>query len=810
MNSVYSKIKENNVATDKERKSLTSNCLIITGFHHSGLSFIAKTLQEAGLYLGERLIGEDITSPSGYHEDSDIAELHDEILRENDTGWQYDGNSKLSVSNASLERMKMIAHKRRSPSSLWGFEDPRACLFLNSWEKVIPNLKVLVIYRHYSYCLHSLFKFHAHINMLNPKLFSSYNTNHKLWLNLELGLRMWLAYNKNLLSYARSSQDSVLFLPHQAIKHGCDVVTLVNKAFGFKLAKNNPQAFEKQSTGTEDLPAYLDQSKVSIDLLQEMSKVWQELNEWSKEEFEFTEKTFLTSPNFLLHELLSKYFPEHKIKDLETPKLEGVGQIDIETELSVSLLLETAKTQLQQENSKTVVRMVEMGLCKYPLEPWLYIYLGKAMMQLQNFKAAVAAFNQAIAINPNFPEFYLSLAEAHFKSNQYREAEFFAEQVLARNYKNIDSYCLLIGLSLKTKHWERAEEFIQKAKEIDGQDQHLLSLVATYYEEVGNIAKATSVAEEGCQLYPQNATLHQVLYRIYAEKGCRDKAEKSYNSYVSSVVNAEGYPQKLVNMLDSIEDDGARASMISYLYKELEMGMDDLGSGLGSNFDIDQKHYRSYVGPPKDYDLIAAMTFNLLTTLCLRQHHSLLDVGCGSLRVGRLLIPYLNAGNYTGIDPNSWLVKEGIQKEVGDYLINKKKVRFSFTDSLVELDKSDLFDFAVAQSIFSHCGQDLIKKWLKDISNHLKPTGALLATFVLGKENFQGEGWIYPELVRYDLETMQRLSNEANLTFEFLEWKHPRQSWALFSKPEFDKSWFKDKLLTWNTSLDHMVYETRN
>ena len=48
---------------------------------------------------------------------------------------------------------------------------------------------------------------------------------------------------------------------------------------------------------------------------------------------------------------------------------------------------------------------------------------------------------------------------------------------------------------------------------------------------------------------------------------------------------------------------------------------EDLGLGLKPG----DPHYRAYVGPPEDYDLIAAMTFNLLTTLGLRQDHSLLS-----------------------------------------------------------------------------------------------------------------------------------------------------------------------------------------
>lgn len=56
----------------------------------------------------------------------------------------------------------------------------------------------------------------------------------------------------------------------------------------------------------------------------------------------------------------------------------------------------------------------------------------------------------------------------------------------------------------------------------------------------------------------------------------------------------------------------------------------------------DQKRtYRGYVGPEAQYDLMGATQFRLLCTLGLREHHTLLDFGCGSLRAGRLFIPYL-------------------------------------------------------------------------------------------------------------------------------------------------------------------------
>src|ERR1700751_2437126 len=156
----------------------------------------------------------------------------------------------------------------------------------------------------------------------------------------------------------------------------------------------------------------------------------------------------------------------------------------------------------------------------------------------------------------------------------------------------------------------------------------------------------------------------------------------------------------------------------------MELPLDNRES-LGVGLKPGDAHYRAYVGPPEDYDLIAAMTFNLLTTLGLRQHHSLLDICCGSLRIGRLLIPYLNRGKYFGVEPNEWLVDEGIKRELGETLVQIKRPTFFFSDSPeTSAQAKTAFDFAVAQSIFSHCGLDLIKGWLSAISPSLVQDGA--------------------------------------------------------------------------------------
>lgn len=235
--------------------------------------------------------------------------------------------------------------------------------------------------------------------------------------------------------------------------------------------------------------------------------------------------------------------------------------------------------------------------------------------------------------------------------------------------------------------------------------------------------------------------------------------------------------------------------MFEYIFKKKSNS--DLGLGLkpGDN------HYRAYVGPPADYDLISAMVFNLLTCIGLRQHHRVLDIGCGSLRNGRLLIPYLNNGNYIGVDPNKWLIDEGVKNEVGKDLIRRKKPIFLYDDSLRGFEQPLEVDYAFAQSIFSHTGLDLLEKWLSEVSYHLTDKGVFIATFLIGEEDSQEDGWIYPGCVKFIPATVSKIASKYGLHFQLLDWLHPRQSWAAFYKDGYDSTFIKDNKIAWGRNI---------
>ncbi len=201
------------------------------------------------------------------------------------------------------------------------------------------------------------------------------------------------------------------------------------------------------------------------------------------------------------------------------------------------------------------------------------------------------------------------------------------------------------------------------------------------------------------------------------------------------------------------------------------------------------EHYRAYIGDPDNYDLIAATVFNLLTTLGLREYHRVLDVGCGSLRNGRLLIPYLQPGGYTGIEPNRWLVEQGIRAETGAEQVRIKQARFYYADNARELGAEECFDYILLQSIFSHCGADLIRRWLAELAPHLGADGAIVATWVCNKQDSGESGWLYPGLVRYREDSYVALVEEAGLQYRHLDWPHPIQRWSLLTRSQKMPDW---------------------
>jgi hypothetical protein len=145
---------------------------------------------------------------------------------------------------------------------------------------------------------------------------------------------------------------------------------------------------------------------------------------------------------------------------------------------------------------------------------------------------------------------------------------------------------------------------------------------------------------------------------------------------------------------------------------------------------IDTMGHRKWVGGL--WNEIGQLQFDFLLAQGLKPHHVLLDIACGSLRAGRLFIPYLDPGNYLGIEKHKAILDAGIEKEMDTVILNERHPEFVIS-SAFEFDKfTKTPDFCIAQSLFTHLSPRDIRLCLKQLRSFAKPECRFYATFFEG------------------------------------------------------------------------------
>src|SRR5215469_11012365 len=119
------------------------------------------------------------------------------------------------------------------------------------------------------------------------------------------------------------------------------------------------------------------------------------------------------------------------------------------------------------------------------------------------------------------------------------------------------------------------------------------------------------------------------------------------------------------------------------------------------------------------WEEIGQLQYDFLLAQGLRADHYFLDIACGSLRAGVKLIPYLDSGHYYGIDRDSELLRRGYELELDDEARQKQPVLAQMEDfDFQRLGRQ--FDFAIAQSLFTHLPVNQITRCLMNAERALR------------------------------------------------------------------------------------------
>lgn len=165
---------------------------------------------------------------------------------------------------------------------------------------------------------------------------------------------------------------------------------------------------------------------------------------------------------------------------------------------------------------------------------------------------------------------------------------------------------------------------------------------------------------------------------------------------------------------------------------------------------IGQSQTHPTLGPNyKDYEKFvetAKIEKKFLIENGLLPNHKFADYGCGSLRLGTELIPYLNSGNYFGLDMTDYFFPFGKQLIDAEIWKTKQPILMLINDKSIEEIRKKNIDFLMSCAVLPHIPQPEIPQFFRNILRLIKPEGKAFVDFTMSETitKLSMATWAYP------------------------------------------------------------------
>lgn len=166
-----------------------SRALVLAGMHRSGTSLLASVVLRAGVDLGSAFLPPGRGNRRGHFEDLDFYRFHQGCLERREVslfsvpdGWEPE----LTPEEEAAAR-ELVAGRADKP--IWGFKDPRTTLFLEVWDRLLPDPLYLLLYRH---------PVEVALSLLRRGI------DQEVQEDPRLAFRAWRSYNERILQFRRT------------------------------------------------------------------------------------------------------------------------------------------------------------------------------------------------------------------------------------------------------------------------------------------------------------------------------------------------------------------------------------------------------------------------------------------------------------------------------------------------------------------------------------------------------------------------------------------------------------------------------
>jgi tetratricopeptide (TPR) repeat protein len=431
---------------------LSPRFILCTGFHRSGTSLIAQAMQSAGVHLGNSLMGASFGNRLGHFEELSVVELHDKILRLNNTDWRFRGNKTLLKPNWLGESINKYVANSLSLNNIAGVKDPRAVYFLDDWLNAgDESIVFILVYRHWLSSANSLHKRHSR-ELLNFNVAAAARSvDYDFWSTPELAFDMWAANSKAMIEFYQKHPNRCLLVSQERFTKEPEFVISQAEKLNVGSTFLNTNAIHKDLI-SNDVPS---SCRALIDTVKqnEMDVIWNTLESIADcpaltlpaEQNEkgniglipitkskvtkqsANKQDLLVTSNKNMHGVNLEGLTWQQIFDcLDEFGIETIDQIALE-----QLLNKPQGTSKDYERiahiakSKGVVWLSELFLLRAIYQkpyPWQYMHLGDLYRSQGMWDSAKLFFQKAFDWKPENPNFALRLADVAVHEQDYEKA----------------------------------------------------------------------------------------------------------------------------------------------------------------------------------------------------------------------------------------------------------------------------------------------------------------------------------------------------------------------------------------------------
>ncbi len=181
--------------SNKNKKNIV---ICVLGMHRSGTSMLMRLLNICGVYISEEqnMVIAANSNEKGHWEHKKVLEINEEILNIFNGRWDKppvleDGWESDSRLDKLYVEAKEFVDEMNQHGKVWGFKEPRTCLTLAFWQKIIPDMLYVISFRNPNNVAKSLHR-------RNMMMYSD-------------GIILWALYWKSILKYTKNEKRHFTF-----------------------------------------------------------------------------------------------------------------------------------------------------------------------------------------------------------------------------------------------------------------------------------------------------------------------------------------------------------------------------------------------------------------------------------------------------------------------------------------------------------------------------------------------------------------------------------------------------------------------